>query len=57
MGTAPRSPDHDRNACSRQGTRKGAAAAITDSGRAATSSTPPAMSAGTTASSSCPGET
>ena len=28
IGTAPRSPDHDRNACSRHGTRNGAAAAI-----------------------------
>ncbi len=49
MGTAPRRPDQDRNACSRQGTRNGSAAAITDRGRAASSSTAPATSAGTTA--------
>ena len=49
MGTAPRRPDQDRNACSRHGTRNGRAAAITDSGRATSSSTTPATSAGTTA--------
>ena len=46
IGTAPRRPDQDRNACSRHGTRNGSAAAITESGRAASSSTTPAIERG-----------
>ena len=45
-GTAPRSPAHDRNACSRHGTRNGVIDTSTDSGRASSSSTSPTPRAG-----------
>ena len=49
IGTAPRSPAQDRNACSRQGTLNQLAQASTDSGRATTVRTSPAASAMNTA--------
>ncbi len=56
IGTAPRSPDQERNACSRHGTLNGSEASTTDSGRATNVSTTPAISAGTSAFSNRPGE-
>ena len=53
IGTAPRSPAQDRNACSRQRhPEPGRATTSTDSGRASSSSTAPTTSAGSSAAAS-----
>ena len=49
IGTAPRSPDQDRNACSRQGSRNGSAAATTEIGRATSSTISPITMPGSSA--------
>ncbi len=56
IGTAPRSPAHDRNACSRQGTRNGVVASATAMGRAIRSATSPASRPGTIACPSLSGD-
>ena len=58
MGTAPRSPAHDTNTCSRTDIRCAHEQASTDSGRATNVSSRPASAAITTCSSEMrPGET
>ena len=57
MGTAPRSPDQDRNACSRHGSRNGRAAATTDTGRATSSTISPMTMPGSSAAGSSVGST
>ncbi len=57
MGTAPRSPAHDRNAWSRHGTRNHTRDDTTDNGRASSTSTAVTASAGSTTSGSRDGVT
>lgn len=52
MGTAPRSPAHERNTCSRHGIRQGAVHSSTESGLATSVRPSPTAAAGNSASGS-----
>ncbi len=56
IGTAPRSPAQDKNACCRQPSRSGSVAASTAAGRARNTSTSPTTMAGRTWAGSRAGE-
>ncbi len=57
MGTAPRRPAQEMNACSRQGIGKGSRQSRTETGRATSSRTDPTTSAGMIAEGSSLGST